>query len=183
VDLGRRPGGAARPVLALMALLLAMAANVGVSTMVSSFRQTFTGFLDQRLAPELYVGVAPPRRPTASSPPPPANAASPHRRGGPHPPRAFRAEVQIMRPDPTYPENWRSSAPPPLPWGRAPCGAGGPRQRAARPPRGLAVGDPLDVTTALTPPGPRHLGDYGNPWAGDPDRVPLPRDLPRGRPP
>ncbi|AGI70126.1 hypothetical protein DUF214 [Octadecabacter antarcticus 307] len=41
--------------LALMALLLAMAANVGVSTMVSSFRLTFTGFLDQRLASELYV--------------------------------------------------------------------------------------------------------------------------------
>ena len=38
-----------------MALLLAMAANVGVSTMVSSFRLTFTGFLDQRLASELYV--------------------------------------------------------------------------------------------------------------------------------
>jgi len=41
--------------LALMALLLAMSANVGVSTMVSSFRLTFTGFLDQRLASELYV--------------------------------------------------------------------------------------------------------------------------------
>jgi putative ABC transport system permease protein len=41
--------------LALMALLLAMAANVGVSTMVSSFRLTFTGFLDQRLASELYA--------------------------------------------------------------------------------------------------------------------------------
>lgn len=43
--------------LALMALLLAMAANVGVSTMVSSFRLTFVGFLDQRLASELYVRV------------------------------------------------------------------------------------------------------------------------------
>ncbi len=41
--------------LALMALLLAMAANVGVSTMVSSFRVTFTDFLDQRLASEVYV--------------------------------------------------------------------------------------------------------------------------------
>jgi putative ABC transport system permease protein len=41
--------------LALMALLLAMAANVGVSTMVSSFRLTFTGFLDQRLGSEFYV--------------------------------------------------------------------------------------------------------------------------------
>lgn len=41
--------------LALMALLLAMSANIGVSTMVSSFRQTFVDFLDQRLAAELYV--------------------------------------------------------------------------------------------------------------------------------
>lgn len=41
--------------LALMALLLALATNVGVGTMVSSFRLTFTGWLDQRLAAELYV--------------------------------------------------------------------------------------------------------------------------------
>lgn len=41
--------------LALMALLLALAANAGVGTMVQSFRLTFTGWLDQRLASELYV--------------------------------------------------------------------------------------------------------------------------------
>lgn len=41
--------------LALMALLLALSANVGVSTMVGSFRSTFTGWLDQRLAAELYM--------------------------------------------------------------------------------------------------------------------------------
>ena len=41
--------------LALMALLLALAANAGVSTMVGSFRLTFTGWLDQRLVSELYV--------------------------------------------------------------------------------------------------------------------------------
>ena len=44
--------------LALMALLLAVSANIGVSTMVSSFRLTFTSFLDQRLAPELFLQVA-----------------------------------------------------------------------------------------------------------------------------
>jgi putative ABC transport system permease protein len=43
--------------LALMALLLALAANIGVGTMVSSFRDTFTGWLDQRLVSELYVTV------------------------------------------------------------------------------------------------------------------------------
>lgn len=41
--------------LALMALLLALATNVGVGTMVSSFRLTFTGWLDQRLVSELYI--------------------------------------------------------------------------------------------------------------------------------
>ena len=41
--------------LALMAILLALAANIGVGTMVASFRLTFTGWLDQRLASELYV--------------------------------------------------------------------------------------------------------------------------------
>lgn len=41
--------------LALMALLLALSANIGVGTMVSSFRETFLGWLDQRLAAEVYV--------------------------------------------------------------------------------------------------------------------------------
>lgn len=41
--------------LALMALLLALAANIGVTTMVGSFRMTFLGWLDQRLVSELYV--------------------------------------------------------------------------------------------------------------------------------
>ncbi|MEM9551024.1 MAG: ABC transporter permease [Pseudomonadota bacterium] len=43
--------------LALMALLLALAANIGVGTMVSSFRLTFTGWLDQRLASDLYIST------------------------------------------------------------------------------------------------------------------------------
>ncbi|MFW5642187.1 MAG: FtsX-like permease family protein [Roseicyclus sp.] len=44
--------------LSLMALLLALSANIGVATMVGSFRVTFTGWLDQRLAAELYVTTA-----------------------------------------------------------------------------------------------------------------------------
>jgi putative ABC transport system permease protein len=43
--------------LALMALMLALAANIGVGTMVGSFRQTFTRWLDQRLASELYLSA------------------------------------------------------------------------------------------------------------------------------
>ena len=41
--------------LALMALLLALSTNVGVSTMVGSFRGTFIVWLDQRLASDLYI--------------------------------------------------------------------------------------------------------------------------------
>jgi putative ABC transport system permease protein len=41
--------------LALVALLLALAANIGVGTMVESFRTTFTGWLDQRLFADVYV--------------------------------------------------------------------------------------------------------------------------------
>ncbi len=43
--------------LALMALLLALSANIGVGTMVGSFRETFVGWLDQRLVSELYVSL------------------------------------------------------------------------------------------------------------------------------
>ncbi|KCV81240.1 FtsX family attachment transporter-like protein [Actibacterium atlanticum] len=43
--------------LALMALTLALAANIGVGTMVGSFRLVFTGWLDQRLASELYISA------------------------------------------------------------------------------------------------------------------------------
>lgn len=41
--------------MALMALMLALATNIGVGSMVASFRLTFEGWLDQRLAAELYV--------------------------------------------------------------------------------------------------------------------------------
>lgn len=43
--------------LALMALMLAFAANVGVATMVGSFRTAFTAYLDQRLAADLYIAA------------------------------------------------------------------------------------------------------------------------------
>lgn len=43
--------------LALMALLLALAVNVGVGTMVQSFSRTFTVWLDDRLASEIYLNA------------------------------------------------------------------------------------------------------------------------------
>jgi putative ABC transport system permease protein len=44
--------------LALMALLLALAVNVGVGTMVDSFSRTFVGWLDGRLAADVYLNAA-----------------------------------------------------------------------------------------------------------------------------
>lgn len=43
--------------LALMALLLALAVNVGVGTMVESFSRTFATWLDGRLAADVYVNA------------------------------------------------------------------------------------------------------------------------------
>ena len=44
--------------LALTALMLALATNVGVGGMVEGFRQTFTHWLDERLAAEVYFEAA-----------------------------------------------------------------------------------------------------------------------------
>jgi putative ABC transport system permease protein len=44
--------------LALMALLLALAVNVGVGTMVGSFNRTFLVWLDGRLAADVYVNAS-----------------------------------------------------------------------------------------------------------------------------
>ncbi len=44
--------------LALMALLLALAVNVGVGTMVESFSRTFISWLDGRLVADVYVNAA-----------------------------------------------------------------------------------------------------------------------------
>jgi putative ABC transport system permease protein len=44
--------------LALMALLLALAVNVGVGTMVETFSRTFIGWLDGRLAADVYLNAS-----------------------------------------------------------------------------------------------------------------------------
>src|SRR5258708_7819242 len=43
--------------LALMALLLALAVNVGVATMVETFSRTFLTWLDGRLAADVYISA------------------------------------------------------------------------------------------------------------------------------
>ena len=41
-----------------MALLLALAVNVGVGTMVESFSRTFISWLDGRLAADVYINAS-----------------------------------------------------------------------------------------------------------------------------
>ncbi|PHP28401.1 FtsX-like permease family protein [Limimaricola cinnabarinus] len=150
--------------LALMALLLAMAANIGVSTMVGSFRQTFTGFLDQRLAPELYVETADDAEaraiaaflaPRVRSVLPLASVET-EIAGQP-------AEMNLARPDPTYPENWRFLQSVERPWQRLAAREGAliNEQLARR--AGLGLGDPLRLGPDTTLPVLGIYGDYGNP--------------------
>lgn len=50
--------------LALMALLLALSANIGAGSMTTGFRQTFSDWLEQRLTAELYVNPQNPAQAT-----------------------------------------------------------------------------------------------------------------------
>jgi putative ABC transport system permease protein len=149
--------------LALMALLLALAANIGVSTMVGSFRATFLGWLDQRFAAELYV--------TARD----EDEAARLRdwlgaRGVPVLPiweaRATvagqPAEMFGVVDDPTYRESWPMLAALPDPWGRVARGEGAVINEQLARRLDLQPGDPLDLAV-----GPRVVAgvysDYGNP--------------------
>ncbi len=149
--------------LALAALLLAMAANVGVSTMVSSFRLTFTGFLDQRLAAELYVTADDPAQadrliayvtPRVDSVLPILSAPSQV--------AGLPAEVFGTRNDATYRDNWALLDGGPDAWGQVAQGdAVLVNEQLARR-ADLAVGDTIPL-------GARDVsisgiyGDYGNP--------------------
>ncbi|NBD29278.1 MAG: FtsX-like permease family protein [Alphaproteobacteria bacterium] len=150
--------------LALMALLLAMAANIGVSTMVSSFRLTFTGFLDQRLFADLYVAAedtaqgAELERFVAGR----AEAVLPIQwvdtriAGQP-------AEIYGARVAPAYAENWRFIARDGPVWDRVAAGEAAiiNEQLARR--ANLWPGDALALAPGRTLPIAGVVGDYGNP--------------------
>ncbi|WP_050929533.1 ABC transporter permease [Aestuariivita boseongensis] len=150
--------------LALMALLLAIAANVGVSTMVSSFRLTFVGFLDQRLAPELFITADTPEQAAAlegflasrAREVLPVNSVETQVAGLPT--ELFGARVGL-----TYRENWQFLAQGPDPWDRV--GAGQAviinEQLARR--AALWVGDRIAVGPDLSLPIAGIVADYGNP--------------------
>lgn len=149
--------------LALMALLLAMAANIGVSTMVSSFRVTFTGFLDQRLLADLYVRVEDP----ADGPRLDAFAAP---RATVLPIASIEAvlegqpsQIYSARLGPAYAQNWRLLQALPEAWEVAARGDGViiNEQLARR--AGLRPGDALDLGGGVHLPVAGVVGDYGNP--------------------
>lgn len=149
--------------LALMALLLAMAANVGVSTMVSSFRLTFVGFLDQRLSAELYVSADRPEESRALQ----AFVAPRAREVLPvvwvdKTLAGLPAELYGVRDAMTYRQNWGFLESISDPWDAVARDTGVlvNEQLARR--AGIWVGDPLDIG-GLTLPIAGVFGDYGNP--------------------
>ena len=149
--------------LALMALLLAMAANIGVSTMVSSFRLTFVDFLDQRLASELYVQVDGAEQAAALADYAatrtdailPIQSAEAQIGGQP-------AEVYGNRDHATYRDNWVFLRAAPAAWETTFAGETALINEQLFYRAGLAVGDAItlqgrDFTVAGV------YGDYGNP--------------------
>jgi putative ABC transport system permease protein len=150
--------------LALMALMLAMAANVGVSTMVSSFRLTFVGFLDQRLASEAYVSATDAAQAariaavaqqyaTALLP---IISADKVIAGQP-------AQIYGVIDHSTYRDNWRFLDSEPQAWASVAGGQGALVNEQLFRRAGLGLGDILAITPDLSLPIVGIYGDYGNP--------------------
>lgn len=148
--------------LALMALLLALSANIGVSTMVGSFRATFLGWLDQRLASELYVTAATPDEAQIlmAALAPEVDAILPIVST---PLRLFDqpAELFGVIDHTTYRAAWPFLSQAPDPWGQLATGDAilVNEQMARR--EGLSVGDVVDIAGGLPIVG--IYSDYGNP--------------------
>ena len=150
--------------LALMALLLATAANVGVSTMVSSFRVTFVDFLDQRLAPELYVQTESDTQAVAvqaflnenAREVLPLNSVDTEIRSVP-------TELYGVRVGPTYREDWVFLDGDVAAWADVEAGRGVvvSEQLARR--AGVWIGDEIAVLPDLTLTVGAIVADYGNP--------------------
>jgi putative ABC transport system permease protein len=152
-----------------MALLVALAVNVGVGTMVESFRGTFLGYLDRRLAQEAYVLARDDAqatviadwlaaRPEVTAVLPLATAET--RVGG------WPVQVYGVRDHATYRDNWPLLAAVPDAWDRVAEGAGVlvSEQMARR----LGLG-PGDAVSLPAPSGDWRVSvagvypDYGNP--------------------
>lgn len=150
--------------LALMALLLALSANIGVGTMVESFRKTFIGWLDQRLVSELYVTLDDQDRgpdliaflDSRASGVLPIWHTDGEVLGGP-------AEIYGVAAHPIYAENWPLLSSQPDVWTLVNSGKAAlvNEQLALR--NDLSPGDPLTLPQNLTLPIAGIYSDYGNP--------------------
>ncbi|MGY6549628.1 MAG: ABC transporter permease [Roseinatronobacter sp.] len=153
--------------LALMALMLALAANIGVGTMVSSFRATFISWLDLRLVAEVNVTPASPAQAgelerflTQR-----ADAVLPMLRieatiaGQP-------AEIYAMTDHTTFRDNWPLIAPVPQVWDLLAAGEGVLVNEQLMRRAGLVPGrDRLDLPGVGALPVLGAYPDYGNPRA------------------
>ncbi|ETW14152.1 FtsX family attachment transporter-like protein [Roseivivax marinus] len=150
--------------LALMALLLALSANVGVGTMVGSFRTTFTAWLDQRLAAELYV-TAPDEAAAArvrAAGDELADAVVPiwsvdvDLRGRP-------GRVYGIADDPLYRDNWPILEALPEVWDRVAAGTGAIVNEQLFRGTDMTLGAPLRLADGWEVPVVGVYSDYGNP--------------------
>ncbi|HSF63049.1 MAG TPA: FtsX-like permease family protein, partial [Paracoccaceae bacterium] len=149
--------------LALMALLLAMAANVGVSTMVSSFRLTFTGFLDQRLASELYVSTTDPAQAAAVIAAAERAKAILPLMSVDRTVAGLPAEVYGARDHATYRDNWRALRAVPDVWDALARGEGVLVNEQLFRRAGLDLGAMVTLAPGVSLPVLGIHGDYGNP--------------------
>ncbi|MEM9754832.1 MAG: ABC transporter permease [Pseudomonadota bacterium] len=147
--------------LALMALLLALAANIGVTTMVGSFRETFISWLDQRLGAELYVFAGDQAESRRAFLEPRADAVLPILAvdrpvlGAPGRVRAFADHA-------TYRDTWPLLTATPDAWDALHDGAAVFINEQLSLREGIGLGDPMPVTPDLTLPVAAIYADYGN---------------------
>ncbi|KIN60355.1 putative ABC transporter, fused inner membrane subunit [Sulfitobacter noctilucae] len=150
--------------LALMALLLAVSANIGVSTMVSSFRLTFVGFLDQRLAPELFLSLDSAQQSEEVEAYLIANTdevlplLSTDGRVAGQP-----VEIYGVRVGQTYRENWVFLEASATPWDVVAAGQGVVVNEQLARRADLWVGDSVQIAPDINLPIAAVVGDYGNP--------------------
>lgn len=150
--------------LALMALLLAVSANIGVATMVSSFRLTFVAFLDQRLAPELFVQVDTQDQSARLEvflqnegvEALPLLSIQTQFEGQP-------AKLYGVRVGPTYRDNWAFLDATDDAWDQVRDGQAVVLNEQLARRANLWVGDDIEITPDLTMPIAAVVGDYGNP--------------------
>ncbi|WP_349618011.1 ABC transporter permease [Azotobacter salinestris] len=155
--------------LALMALLLALGASVGVGSMTEGFRRTFVGWLDQRLSADLYLTP----RDTAQALEiatwlegrPGVEAVLPNwrvelRLGG------WPVQVQGIVDRPRYRQHWPLLAQAPDAWARLAAGQGAMLSEQLARRLDLALGDSLPLPADAGEQRLKLVGiyaDYGNP--------------------